>query len=427
MKPRRYVRYVSPYERLWLVLHEIHHCQFGCVLVGSGTFDVAEFRAAADRAAAANPGIRVRHRGFLGFSRWVDSGIPPDVKLLPPSDWDGKSERGADFLKERLDPLGGGPIARILIVPCLDGKTRFVFQVLHAATDGRGLDRWVEDVFRAMRGDPLIGSSTRLRDVEVKAKHRESVVDPVGAKPNDCIPVMTPGDTGRDEISYVWRAATINRAVPQFLPKAAIFLGEWARRFATGEVVFVIPIDYRGLRTEVDGIGNLTGSVNLPVLAEDTPRTIMQRLNQEIRQFADCRSPARIWVLSWIPVRYLSRKLKPLAPHILYGGNRRIPAGTLVSMGKRSPEILNFPGFSFDRLFPMPVPGNKFTIIFIQAQNSIEIMFSVPSAYNDSGQLDQLVQAFSQHFSTASRADQQLEFAGSGAVSTKPSAESMGL
>ncbi len=427
MTPRRYVRYVSPYERLWLVLHEIHHCQFACVLVGSGAVDVAQFRAAADRAAAANPAIRVRYRGFLGFSRWVDSGIPPEVKLLPPSDWDGKSERGADFLKERLDPLRGGPIAQILIVPCLDGKTRFVFQVLHAATDGRGLDQWVEDVFRAMRGDPLVGSTTRLRDVEVKAKHRASVVDPVGTKPNDCIPVMPPSDKGRDEIAYVWRAATIDRVVPQFLPKAAIFLSEWARRFAKGEVVFVVPVDYRGLRTEVRGIGNLTGSINLPVLEGDTSRTVMQRLNQEIRQFADCRSPAKIWMLSWIPVRFLSRKLKPLAAQILYGGNSRIPAGTLVSMGKRDPQSFNFPGVSFDKAFAVPVPGNKFTIIFLQTRNIMEVMFSVPAAYNNSGQLDELVAAFSQYFSTGSRADQQPEIAGSGAVSTKPSAESMGL
>lgn len=411
MKSRRYVRYVSPYERLWLVLHEIHHCQFGCVLVGSGAFDVAAFRAAADRAAAANPAIRVRYRGFLGFSRWVDSGIPPEVKLLPPSDWDGKSERGAEFLNQRLDPLGGGPIAQILIVPCLDGKTRFVFQVLHAATDGRGLDQWVEDVFRAMRGDPLKGSSTRLRDVEVKAKHRASVVDPVGIKPTDCIPVIPPDADGRDEIAYVWRATTINRPVSQFLPKVAIFLSEWARRFAKGEVVFVIPIDYRGLRTEVHGIGNLTGSINLPVLEGDTPRTVMQRLNQEIRQFADCRSPARIWVLNWIPTRFLSRKLKPLAAHILYGGNTRIPAGTIVSMGKREPQSASFPGFSVEKAFPLTVPGNKFTIIFLQTDNGIEVIFSVPSAYNTSGQLDQLVDAFSQHFSTANIAAQQPETA----------------
>jgi len=380
-------------------------------MVGSGAVDVAQFRAAADRAAAANPAIRVRYRGFLGFSRWVDSGIPPEVKLLPPSDWDGNSERGADFLKERLDPLRGGPIAQILIVPCLDGNTRFVFKVLHAATDGRGLDHWIEDVFRAMRGDPLTGSSTRLRDVEVKAQHCASVVNPAGNPLKECIPVMPPGVKGRDEIAYVWRAVTINRVVSQFLPKVAIFLSEWARRFSEGEVVFVIPIDYRGLRTNVRGIGNLTGSINLPVLEADTPRTVMQRLNQEIREFADCRSPPRIWLLSWIPVRLLSRKLKPWAANILYGSNGRIPAGTLVSMGKRDPGICNFPGFSFDKVFAVPVPGNKFTLIFLQSPNATEVMFSVPAAYNDTGQLDALVESFSQYFSTDGMATQQSEIA----------------
>ncbi|MFX6044756.1 hypothetical protein ABTE88_19970, partial [Acinetobacter baumannii] len=74
---------------------------------GVGTVDPGRLQQAVDRAAAANPAIRVRLRGLLAFSRWVDSGQAPRVRLLPEADWDGTSERGADFLLERLDALRG--------------------------------------------------------------------------------------------------------------------------------------------------------------------------------------------------------------------------------------------------------------------------------------------------------------------------------
>jgi hypothetical protein len=128
MKTGRYVRRVSPIERYGLVLNEIYHYRVDGVVEGTGTVDIRELQDAVDRTAAANPAIRVRFRGMLGLSRWTDSGIAPRVRLLPLADWDGRSERGAPFLLEKMDPLHGGPVAAtarraLSFAPCTPPST----------------------------------------------------------------------------------------------------------------------------------------------------------------------------------------------------------------------------------------------------------------------------------------------------------------
>jgi hypothetical protein len=131
----RYTRKLSPIERASLVLNEF--CNYNCDIVveGHGGLSVETLRNAVEKAAQANPGSRVRLRGVLGFSRWVDSGVTPEVQEVRASSWDGRSERGAAFLEERFDALAGGPVCKLVYVR--GSPARIVFRALHAAVDGR--------------------------------------------------------------------------------------------------------------------------------------------------------------------------------------------------------------------------------------------------------------------------------------------------
>jgi hypothetical protein len=107
--------------------------------------------------------MRVRLHGILGFSRWVDSGITPEVREISAAEWEGYSERGAEFLEERFRPLAGGPVAHVLLVR--GNPVRIVLRVLHAAADGKGLAHWTLDILRAMRGAAPLGSVITVNDI----------------------------------------------------------------------------------------------------------------------------------------------------------------------------------------------------------------------------------------------------------------------
>src|SRR5262249_46497645 len=136
----RYSRKLSSIERLSLVLNEFCNYNVDAIVEGYGSLSVDTLRRAVQEAAAANPGSRVRLRGFLGLSRWVDSGIAPEVQEVHAPEWDGRSNRDAPFLEQRFDPLAGGPICSVFFVPGSPTRpARIVFRTLHAAIDGRSM------------------------------------------------------------------------------------------------------------------------------------------------------------------------------------------------------------------------------------------------------------------------------------------------
>lgn len=406
-KGKRYVRPLSPLERFSLGLNETYRYHVDCVIEGLGDVDPLRLQAAVDLAAEANPAIRVRLRGFLGFCRWVDSGKAPRVRLLPISDWDGNSEQKAPFLQERLLPLDGGPVADILVIPGTDGRTRLVFRSVHAAIDGRGLMHWMLEVCRAARGEPLLGSDSRLTDLDVQELNKDKVPPPPATPepPKHCIPVLSPAAEGRMPVDFVWRRAILVNPTSQLLTKAAVFLAQWARKREAGDVGFTVPIDFRGLRTKEMGIGNMTGYLRLDVPADATPRSLVSQLNRKMRDYADCRATPGIRTLLWIPIWYLLRKMRQAAEAALYTVTPSVPSGGIVSMGALRLDEHSFPGFQATTICGIPGAVGKLNLVFLNLPATdtlpprIAASFLVPLAYSQNGQLDALVDAFIKEFS----------------------------
>ncbi|MBV8062980.1 MAG: hypothetical protein JOY51_05250, partial [Nevskia sp.] len=202
-------------------------------------------------------------------------------------------------------------------------------------------------------------------------------------------------------LQYIWRRVIIGNSVSQLLPKTAVFLANWARRQGPGEVGFTIPIDYRGLRTEEMGIGNLTGYLRLTVPEDATPRSVMQQLMQRIRAYADCRQFPGVKMLLWLPVWWMTRQLRPKVDQVLYTPTPALPTGGIVSMGNMSPETYSFPGFRGHMIYGIPGAVGKINVVFLNYPGFVTITFSTPAAYNHRGQLDELISAYRQNFSVA--------------------------
>jgi hypothetical protein len=281
--------------------------------------------------------------------------------------------------------------------------TRLVFRTLHAAIDGRGLSHWVMEVCRAMRGEPLQGSTSALTDSDLQAQYADRIPEQLPAPPTLCIPVIPPSAAARQPLDYIWRRAVIDRNVSQMLPKTAVFLAQWARHREAGEVVFTIPVDYRGLRTQEMGIGNLTGYLRLTVAEDATPRTLMHQLHSQLRAYADCRPLPGGRRLFRLPLWYILRKVRPKVDGLLYTVTPELPSGGIVSMGNLTTDIFSFPGFDVALGFGIPGAVGKLNVLFFNYPEFTVITFAAPAAYNAEGQLDALVGAYRQHFSTTER------------------------
>ena len=83
-----YTRRLSGLERYSLVINEVYRYNIDAIAEGSGNISCEELQAAMAVAAEANPGVRVRLKSFLGFSKWVDSGIAPIIREVEAPEWD---------------------------------------------------------------------------------------------------------------------------------------------------------------------------------------------------------------------------------------------------------------------------------------------------------------------------------------------------
>jgi hypothetical protein len=375
-------------------------CNYNCDIVveGHGDLSVDTLRSAVERAGQANPGSRVRLRGVLGFSRWVDRGIAPEVQEFAAPTWDGHSERNAAFLEERFDPLAGGPVCRVVYVR--GNPPRIVFRALHAAVDGRSLLHWMEEIFRALRGEPLLGSPCTYIDWDIQRKFQDKVgpeaQDPPSKEPN--LPVIQCAAPRETRLRYIWRAVVFPKVIPNVLAKFAIFLAEHARLQARGRVCFTVPVDLRTLREEVLSLGNLTGYLSIPIEPGDIPRDFSRQLSLRIRNYTDCYRPDLVKKLPWIPVRTIRRSIARNMQRTLYEPVADAMSGGVVSMGSFPLANVSGPGFTATQLIPVPGFVGKLNVVTIHNGRDTVTSFAVPEHYNSDGQLDWLLQAFRERF-----------------------------
>lgn len=402
MLQKRYARKLSAIERASLALNE--HCKYNVEIVveGEGALSIGSLRRAVEAASQMNPGSRVRLRGGLGFARWVESGIPPVVHEKPAPAWDARSERGAPFLEEKFDALGGGPVCDVVFVP--GRPARIVFRALHAAVDGRSQLHWMAEVFRALRGEPLLGSPCTYSDWEVMRKFQDKVdrlalEGPQQSEPN--IPVIPCSQARKAGMRYVWRTLILPTLVPNVLAKFAIFLAEYARRHGDGRVTFIVPVDLRTLRENVLSLGNLTGYLMMPIEPDDTTRQFSRRLALLTRQHADCYRPQVLRKLPWVPMRAIQRAIGENLERTLYEPVPDATSAGVVSMGTFPLETVSAPQFRASRVVPIPGFSGKLNVVIMPDERQTVTTFAAPESYNLDGQLDELVESCRRHFGAA--------------------------
>lgn len=391
---RRYTRKMSATERFSLAINELYRYNIVALVEGTGPLSCKQFQEAVNMAAEHNPGARVRLRSFLGFSKWVDSGIAPKVHEIRAPEWDCYSEQGAGFMEGSFDTLAGGPICDLYLIP--GTPTRLAIRVLHAAMDARGLQHFVKDIFRILRGEPPIGSHSALTDHEIKLKFKDKIQ---GTQVDmTCIPIIKPGSHADEKLFYVWRRVILNRNIGNMLPKMAIFLAQYARKHSDTEsdVGFTIPVDLRGLREDIDTTANMTGFLRIKVDPDATAKNVMQQINQGIKNHLDCIIPPIFRWVPWIPLSMLIKDMQKNADLLLYAKNKILPSGGIVSMGLFKPEDYSCPQFQASSCIGIPGSVGKMNVVIMNHTDHTEVIFSTPAAYNKEGQLDRLIEDFRQ-------------------------------
>lgn len=416
----RYSRKLSAVERFSLGVNEFVKFNADIFVEGDSTLTAETLRAAVEQAGQANPGCRVRLKGMLGFTRWADCGIAPQVREISAPGWDGRSLAGAPFMEERLDALAGGPVCEVIHVP--GNPTRIIFRSLHAAFDASAVFHFAAEIFRALRGEALQGSPCTYTDWDAMRPFQDKVnmkgmesftrlnaakdeTGAAGAKKSakTYLPVITPGPARAPGLRYLWRSAVFPTVIPNALAKAAIYLADYARRGASGEIAFNVPVDLRQRRVNVLSLGNLTNTLQVSVQPGDTARSFTRDLGRQLANHVDCYQPRAIRLLSWIPLRVIRLAIRAMEPW-LYEMRPGAVTGGVTSVGPLARQSYSAPGFACSEIVPVPAFAGKLNLVIATSDRHTVVSVVVPERYNSEGQFDALMDAITRDFGAAGRA-----------------------
>ena len=354
------------------------------ILEGTGVLDRNRWRAAVEKASAANPGTRLVLKGIPGFRRWVDSGICPPVREVDGSKWNGFDQNGAPFLQTQL-PYRQGPTCEVLLIQ--GDPPRIAFRTLHAAIDGRGTMIWMEDIFNALRGDPLIGSTSSLPDYKVMRSFQEKTILPV---PSEC-----PGPTGSpdgNEPGFEWRRKDLPGRFSKLLPRVALLVADEVRRHSKEKVRLSVAVDLRPRVNNIRSTANLVGFIFIEILPGHTVLMIAEDISHQLSERREGMRLKYDVLNKFFPLWYM-RNMMLKTVNFQYTSNRFFHTGLISNIGKMPMEKYTGGGFHATNGFWIP-PPNKFLPVFVVLSGTtkgVSLTATMPGVFSTQGRIDKFM------------------------------------
>ena len=351
--------------------------------------DIAHWQQAIEAVARVQPGVRVRLAGHLGWSRWVSDGALPRLREVDGSGWDGSGPADAPFMNDHLYPRTG-PMVEVVIAH--GTPTRVVVRCHHAAMDAGAMLYFADDLFRALRGEELLGAEGGPPiDADIGAQlgnntRRESTL-------------ICPSPTGApagDRMARTWFRTSAPGSFKELLAQVALSLAESADVAEPGLMRVDIPVDFRRHNTTIRSSANLTGFVRVPldavIHASQPVSAFAARVRDLVARGVHGSVPLSMRPLRWIPLSLMKWLGKGGCRRALRK-NRFDISAVLSNMGRLEPSLYCGGGFETQAVFfvPPPSPVVPLFLMLTGSPTNVELCGSMPQALASDGRLQRLL------------------------------------
>lgn len=381
-----YTRQLTSTEKIYVANNHISPpCATQLILEGTGILDKKQWLAAISKAGEANPGSRLVMKGSLCFARWVDSGQPPALREADGSSWSGYNSEGSGFLETSLSE--NGPTCEVVLIH--GNPLRVSFRSHHGVMDGRGTLLWIEDLFRALRGDPLVGNPSSLTEYRLARSFQKRGRTPA---PHH-FPALT-GQTVGNEVGCCWQRISLAGPIRNLLPKLAwIMANEIWLTNPDSPVRFAVPVDMRQRNKNIRSTGNLSNLIYLDVTPSSTPETIADNLRTQLAEKSDGRLYWGDRFIRFFSLQFIENSLKKEIKAKQASGLYR-NSGIISNLGRLPLEQLTGGGFRTTSAFGLPVKMENipFFLGTCGSMDRVEIMLGMSKSLANGGRLEKLMQ-----------------------------------
>ena len=366
---------------------------------GEGSFDLQRWNDALEQVGQKHPGSRLVKRGHLGWTKWMDSGVAPKARLIDFSHWDGVGSEGAEIFTSPL-PVINGPSFEVLL---LEGNPlRVCFRCHHAVMDAVGAMTFAKDTFRALRGEPIIGSNSTISDIELMKTINGGILKQT--KSNAVAPT---GFTSGNDLESSWRLLRVHGKQKGLIAKIALATRQSALRYKDQQPVPTktnqpplverisrsrITVDLRRhLPNDIISTANLSSAFHIEVDEQDSVKSVTAKIKTGLDEKQECALPAPILLklAPWLPSRLAGLSDKNI--QAIHRRGRYVRSGTLSNMGIINRAEVSGGGFNTRSGFGVPIQFKltPYFITFMGDEDGCNIMISVPNCLGDNGRLDQ--------------------------------------
>ncbi len=250
-----YSRRIAPDEWLFLAAPDGLSVEIQFCVEGDGAIDAGALSAALAEVGRRCPGTRLVRRR----RRWVDSGVPPVVRIAEP-DALGRPRRDSALLNSRL-AVRNSPTCEVVLLP--GTPTAVVFRAHHGVMDAKGAMFWLTQVFRALRGEPVVEATSRLTANDILAEI-------ASAQGREFPPVASTQAVNWQPLlgplpGPPYRVLRRRRTIDGYHPDAAAKVAREVTAYGDGTGIVLVPVDLRQFLPSLRTTGQASGSVKILV------------------------------------------------------------------------------------------------------------------------------------------------------------------
>jgi hypothetical protein len=352
------------------------------VFEGENELPPERWQQALDRVAAVNPGARLRLQGDRRSARWNSDGLPPRLRVIEDCRWDARSSQGADFLRATPLSLEDGPSVELILARRPGLSTLLVLRTPHAIMDGLGAMHFLQELFRDLRGEPLLGSNAGYSDVELMRS--------TGARESSSKHFRTCWLTGApqgDEQGDDWRRIALGRPKKNQLALLALAFAEYAHRHSDLPALIAIPASLRRHAPGLLSTANYSNMLLLRLAKNDGVDAFRSQLENMIAQRMDAVYPPILEAVRYLPMAWLDRLVSRTPAN--YRKRRPMETAVISNLGRIASADYSAPGFRAGSLCVLPLPGSAFAILTCMDGHT-EITLNLPRVLSGGGRFDAL-------------------------------------
>lgn len=351
------------------------------VLRGHGAPGVVNWQQAIDAVARVHPGTRLRMVGKRSGARWQSDGLPPRVRLVEGCAWDAGSDRGADFVFATPLSLVDGPAMELIVAHGEGGRMTVILRALHAAIDGRGGMLILAELFRALRGEPLLGCTAGYSDFD----YRRSVGTQAFPKQGKAARWPAPKSIGM-EAGDMFRRISLGTPRRGQMAHVALAMAAYVHRHTDDPVLLGLPVDMRsavpGLRTT----GNFTNMMKLRIDKGSSVESFQRQIRERIAWLSEKGYPDVSDAIKHVPLPWLDLLVSRTRRN--YRKPNRKMTACLSNLGRFDRADYAAEGFVPDDLALLPIPGDVFVTLACLGDR-VEMMIGLPKVFADEASLDE--------------------------------------